>query len=217
MNDGLAFGTSGDSARWGNDYESLLYTTSALATQADDPALAPLLRRAGALLEDWLAIETDRRRLRGTAVAARARVAVADAALDHCLGGFAAALIAKDGEDSDLYRRCFPEPHRQVMDFGLDAELPAAMLIVAILREDEDLGASLESHATPLGQAVRLGNVVLTERAEAYAAIGRHQARVEAWLESAGAAEAGFVRQLSALAVERGLNPRWVACFFPPS
>lgn len=217
MNDGLEFGTTGDSARWGNDYESLLYTTSALATQADDPSLASLLRRAGAMLEDWLVIEADRRRLRGTAVAARARVAVADAALDHCIGAFAKALIDEDGQDSDLYRRCFPEPHDQVIEFGLDAELPAAMLVVAILGEDEDLGASLETHATPLTQAVRLGNVVLTERAEAYAAIGRHQARVEAWLEGAAAAERSFRRTLSTLAETRGLRPAWAASFFPPS
>lgn len=202
-------------ADFDDEYEELVYTTSALATQADDPALAPLLQRASAMLEDWLGIDAERRRLRSTAIAARARVAVADAALDHCVNAFAKALIDKDGRDSELYRRCFPEPHEQVIELGLDAELPAAMLVIAILGEDEDLGASLEAHSAPLAHAVRLGNVVLTERAEAYAALGRHQARIEAWLEGAAAAERSLRRVLSELAQERGLGPRWAESFFP--
>ena len=205
----------GSTRHFDDAYEALLYTTSALATQADDPALAPLLKRASSMLEDWIAIDSEQRRLRGSAVAARARIAVADAALDHCVSAFAQALIDKDGRDSDLYRRCFPEPHEQVIEMGLDAELPAAMLIIAILGEDEDLGASLEEHATPLSQAVQLGNLVLTERAEAYATLGRHQARVEAWLEGAAAAERSLTRVLGELAEARGLGPRWAASFFP--
>jgi len=211
MTHALKFGTA---QHFDDAYESLLYTTSALATQADDPALAPLLKRSSGMLEDGLAIDAELHRLRGTAVAARARVAVADAALDHCVGAFAQALINKDGRDSDLYRRCFPEPHEQVVELGLDAELPAAMLVIAILGEDEDLGASLEQHAAPLRQSVQLGNVVLTERAEAYATLGRHQARVEAWLEGAAAAERSLRRVLGELAQARGLGPRWAASFF---
>jgi len=88
-------------------------------------------------------------------------------------------------------------------------------VIIAILGEDEDLGASLEQHATPLSQAEQLGNVVLSECAEACATLGRHQARGEAWLEGAAAAERSLARILFELAEERGLGPHWVASFFP--
>ena len=67
----------------------------------------------------------------------------------------------------------------------------------------------------PLRRCVTAGNQALTARADAYAALGRLEARAEAWLEDAGAFGRGLREELTALGTKRGLPGRWAACFFP--
>ena len=203
-------------AGWDDVFEDLLFTAAALATQADDPALAPLLQRVEAALAEQRAVDADRQRLRAQAIAARARVAVADAALDHQLARFAKALVRESEPGSEGYVRFFPEPHEDVIALGLDAELPVATLIAELLADEESCSEALRAHAPGVQQAVRLGNVALSDRAEAYAALGRLEARIEAWRETAAATKASVRRRLGALAEEQGLDGRWVASFMAP-
>src|SRR5262249_13396538 len=138
-------------------------------------------------LADWVAIESAGFELRNRALEAAAHVRVADALLDHALGSFAATLLGESGVTAThaLYLRFFPEPHEDVIDLGLDHELPVAAHIVQTLTQDEGIAPALRSHRGPLGAAVALGNRALTSRAEALADLGRHEARVEGWAESA--------------------------------
>ena len=67
----------------------------------------------------------------------------------------------------------------------------------------------------PLRACLIAGNQALTARAESYAALGRLQARIESWLETAGAVRANTQNLLEEIAEERGLDDRFVAGFFP--
>lgn len=200
---------------WLHARGELVHLGAALATQADVPPLDRLLRRVRGELEEWQQIEADGEDLRHLATAACARVAVADAALDHRLARLGDALIA-NGEP-ERYARFFPEPHEEVIALGLACELPAAMLAAERLAEagSEDGGSELaETHLEPLRAAIQLGTVALSDRAHAYAELGRHQARLEAWLESHGAIVATTRATLARVAGERGLSERWVRAFF---
>jgi hypothetical protein len=200
---------------WDDTYEDLAYTAFALATQADDPALGALYARVTGVLADWERIEADRRRLRGAAIAARAAVQVADAALDIELRRLAEAVLAECEGDraSELYRRYFPEPHEHVIALGLDGELPAASVAMAQLDESKPSDALL-AHVVPLRTCLALGNAALMQRAEAYAELGRMQARLEAWLEGAAATMRTVRRDLASLGETRKLGHHWSASFF---
>lgn len=201
---------------WEDAYEELAYTAFALATQADDAAIAPLHAKVTGVLADWERIEADRMRLRGAALAARASVHVADAALDLALGKLGEAALAASERDRarEPYAGLFPEAHEQVIELGLDGELPAAMLALARLEESGD--ERLRPHLATLRACVAVGSSALVARADAYAELGRLDARIEAWLDGADAVLRVVGRELERLADERGLGKRWIASFFEP-
>ncbi|MCB9597410.1 MAG: hypothetical protein H6719_32090 [Sandaracinaceae bacterium] len=216
MTAALELTTSGASAEWEESYEELAFTAFALGTQADDPELAKLAQEIHGVLADWEHIERDRRQLRGLAIAARAHVRVADAALDLALSKIAETVLAETGgsRDHDLYRRFFPEPHERVIALGLDAELPIAAAAMAQLDEGESVSDALKAHTTTLRQCLMLGNQSLGARADAYAGLGRLEARVEAWLETAECVLRNVHGDLTSLGDARGLSYRWTASFF---
>jgi hypothetical protein len=195
-------------------YETLTLTAEALKTHPEDPELARLARWLGGALADWEAIEAAGLGLKKLSLQAAAHVRVADALLDHALGAFATALLdhLKGDTRSALYQRLFPEPHQDVIDLGLDAELPVAAHIVAALEHDEAL-AALKEHRAALGAVVALGTRALTTRADALANLGRHTARMQGWLESAGSMQAIVARTVTRVAEERKLSPRWARAF----
>lgn len=219
MSRALTFPT--DPSRWHDAYENLSFTGFALATQADDPAIAPLYTEVRAVLADWERIEGDRRHHRSAAIAARAHARVADAALDLAIAKLAKAVLEHTGgsRDHSLYRRLFPVAHEQVIALGLDGELPSASMVMSELDAASAHGgdgpmARLAPHAEPLRQCVQLGNAALAGRADAFAELGRIEARVEAWLETADAVTRSVVHELSLLAERRGLDTRWTKSFF---
>jgi len=216
MTAALTLTTTGSGATWDEAYEDLAFTAFALGTQADDAALNKLLVEVRGVLADWEFIEADRRRLRGAAISARAHVRVADAALDLVLGKLAEALLAEsDGsKDAELYRRFFPEDHERVIALGLDSELPIAGLAMAQLDQGEAVPDSVKAFVPSMRQCLAVGNAALMARADAYADLGRLQARVEAWLETADAVTRNVHGDLTTLGEERGLAYRWTASFF---
>ena len=181
-----------------------------------DPELGDLFQDVRGVLAEWEAIEADRRRLRARAIEARAHVRVADAALDRTLNRLAAAILEEvDGDREDpLYQRFFPEDHEHVVALGLDGELPAATLAMAQLDEGGDYPDPLVAFIASLRASLSAGNQALTARAEAYADLGRLQARVEGWLETAGAVRATVQNAIGAIAEERELGERFSASFF---
>ena len=135
----LPLTTSAADPEWEEAYEGLAFSAFALATQADDPQLAKLATEVRGLLGDWEHVEADRRRARAEAIAARAHVAVADAALDLALTRIAETILGEtDGSrEHGLYQRFFPEPHERVIALGLDAELPIAAAAMAQLDDGD--------------------------------------------------------------------------------
>ncbi len=215
MSTALELVTSGAGASWENVYEELAFTAFALQTQADDAALARYFTQVQGVLADWERIEADRRQIRAAAIAARAHVKVADAALDLLIQRIAETTLAEsDGERGELYQRFFPEAHERVVALGLDGELPAASVVMAHLDEGREVPEALMAYVDPLRRCLALGNGALTGRADTYAALGRLQARVEAWLETADAVSRNVHTDLTKLSEERGLSYRWVASFF---
>ena len=215
MSAALQLTTAGDSAAWEDRYEELAFTAFALHTQIDDAALGKLFTEVQGVLADWERIEADRRRIRGAAIAARARVKVADSALDLILQKLAETLIAEsDGQRGELYQRFFPEAHERVVALGLDGELPAASLVMAQLDEGGTVPDGLSIYIEPLRACLGLGNGALAQRADGYAELGRLAARVEAWLETADAVNRNVHADLTTLAEDRGLSARWVGSFF---
>jgi len=216
MTAALEMTTTGSGASWEEAYEELAYTAFALRTQADDPQIAKLHTEVVGVLGDWEHIEADRRRLRATAIAARANVRVADAALDLALRKIAETILEEtDGDaDADLYTRFFPEPHERVIALGLDAELPIASAAMAQLDEGEAVPDALKAHIDPLRSCLTVGNAAITGRADAYAGLGRLQARIEAWMETADATARNVHSDLTALGDARGLSYRWTSSFF---
>jgi hypothetical protein len=205
-------------ARWEARFESLVFVFEALRLHVEDPDLARLADRVLGVLQDWEAIEGDRRRLRHATLLARVHIQSADAALDQRIHEFAASLLQQTGgsENHELYTRFFPEHHDTVIELGLDAETPVAMLIAAMLEEQSDLPETLKEHLAPLRRALQAGNSALAERADALGNLGRHQARVEAWLESAECTVKTVRRGIESLAKQRGFGGHWVRAFFPP-
>ena len=221
MSRALELTTSAHEPLWEDAYEELAYTAFALGTQAGDAAIAPLFTEVRGVLADWERIELDRRSLRGVAIASRAHVRVADAALDVMLGKIAEAVLEETGGDrSDaLYTRFFPQPHEQVIALGLDGELPVAGVCMAQLDAAKEEGGeavsdAIAAHAEQLRACLTVGNQALSARADAYADLGRLEARVEAWLEGASAVARHVHHTLSELGEARGLGYRWTATFF---
>ncbi|MBX3275447.1 MAG: hypothetical protein KF729_34625 [Sandaracinaceae bacterium] len=212
----LALTTSAADPEWEEAYEGLAFSAFALATQADDPELGKLATEVRGLLGDWEQVEGDRRRARADAIAARAHVAVADAALDLALTRIAEAILAETSgsREHGLYRRFFPEPHERVIALGLDAELPIAAAAMAQLDEGEAVPDALKAYVETLRRCLAMGNASLGARAECYANLGRLESRVEAWLETADATTRNVHGDLTRIADERGLPYHWVASFF---
>lgn len=216
MTAALEMTTTGSGAGWEEAYEELAYTAFALRTQVDDPPIAKLHTEVVGVLGDWERIEADRRQLRGAAIAARANVRVADAALDLVLHKLAETILQETDDDpeAELYTRFFPEPHERVIALGLDAELPIASAAMAQLDEGEAVPEPLMAHVSPLRSCLTLGNAALAARADAYAGLGRLQARIEAWMETADATARNVHADLTALGDARGLSYRWTSSFF---
>lgn len=205
------------SPEWEAAFEGLAYLHEALSSFFDDEALRRLAQRTAMVLVDGERIEHDRRLLWRSVVASQAQVRLADAALDHQLSLFAGVLLdqVKGDRGDALYTRLFPEPHEDVIDLGLDAEIPVVTLILMVLDEDESIPARLRDRRDILRAALMKGNAALGNRAETYANLGRHRARVEAWLETASCTSRAVGRELERLAKERGLGMRWLQAFVP--
>ncbi len=151
--------------------------------------------------------------LRRRAIAASAAVQHADAMLDSFIAKFARDVQSIGDAGKALYDRFFPTHHADVIELGLDAEVPVAALILNTL-DDETVPASLREHKPMVHALLQRANGALTERAEAYAVLGRHQARVDAWLESAAGLQRGLRRTLHGLAESTGRPSRWALSFF---
>lgn len=200
---------------WDAAYESVAFTLEALRAY-EDPALGPLAARLGVVVRDWHGINGKGLELRHEAVAAEARVAVADALLDGALERFAGALLehTQGSREHELYKRLFPAPHEEVVALGLDAEVPVVTLIAQTLEQEEGLPDGLRSHREPLRAALQRGTAALSGRPTALANLGRHAARMEAWLEHAANSRQSIHRSLRAVAEQRRLPARWVQGFF---
>ena len=95
------------------------------------------------------------------------------------------------------------------------AELPGASLVMALLDEGGEVPDPLVAFIGPMRACLTAGTQAITARADAYADLGRLQARTEAWLETAGAVRATVQNALEQIAEERGLSDRFSAGFFP--
>src|SRR5262245_35775541 len=128
-----------DNRDWAALYEKLALTQAALMTHPEDAELGRLATWLGGMVEGWESIEAAGWALKKRALATAAHVRVADAMLDHALAAFAASLLNRLQNDTTqpLYKRFFPEPHEDVIDLGLDAEVPVAAHIVMALEQDE--------------------------------------------------------------------------------
>lgn len=195
--------------------DALLFSVEALSTRDDDPALLALAARLRPLVEDFAVIEADGRERRRAVIAATARAKVADAALDAGIAAFARDLVAlSGGADDPRYKGYFVDGHDEVIAMGLDSELPQVAVIVGRLDADPDAPPVLRAHLGTLRAALQLGNSALGDRSDAYADLGRHEARCVAWRETASCALRGARRALVALATDRGLAPNWVDTYF---
>jgi hypothetical protein len=218
----VGLGQNMHDAVWEAEFDALAFTAEALFAHPDpdDQELGQLARRVSSVLADWEEIDAAGRGLRRYAIHTAARVRAADAALDYALGLFAADLLKHTGSDRnhELYKRFFPELHEEVIEMGLDASLPIVMTVTLALDQDDSLPQALREHADELKTAVQMGNGSLAGRADALAELGRHQARVEAWKETALATHNNLFRAVGRIAEQRGLPRRWVRSFFlqPP-
>lgn len=201
---------------WVGQYESVVFTHEALSIHGDDKALAGIKARLAPVLGDWEAIENDRRKLRRAVLAADARVRGADAAMDQAIAQFAGKVLAETKGDAQhaLYKKLFPEHHEDIIDLGLDAEIPLVTVIVTVLDKDESIAAELRSHREALRNTLKAGNSALADRSDVLADLGRQAARVEAWKETASATHRSVYRALGRLATERKLPARWLHAFF---
>jgi len=123
------------------------------------------------------------------------------------------ALVSGNTE-SDLYKRFFPEPHEDVIAMGLDSEVPEVTLIVYTLEQNTETPGALKGHLEPLRSSLRLGNGALAARSDALAELGRHQARVEAWNETASSTLKSLRKTLGRIAEARKLPSTWAEAFF---
>lgn len=195
--------------------DALVYTVEALAAREGDAELGALARRLAPLIEDHEAIEADGLALRRAVIRSTARARVADCALDAGIAAFAKDLLALTGGATDArYAGYFVEGHEDVIAMGLDSEVPVVTVIVGRLDADADAPPTLRAHLEPLRAALRHGNAALADRSDAYADLGRHEARRVAWQETAQSALRSARRILVARATNQGLAPTWVDTFF---
>lgn len=201
----------------GVTYEQVASTVEALAAQPGDAELVKLSARAASLLNEYETIEADGRRLERAVIRASAHVRVADATLDAAIATFASDLLAAVSQnvDAELYRRYFPEAHEDVIAMGLDSEVPEVTLIVHALDQNvEGTPEPLRRHLEPLRAGLKMGNGALAGRSDALADLGRHQARVEAWHETAASSLRSLRHTVARLAQKRALPPTWTDAFF---
>lgn len=196
-------------------YEAVAYTVDALSAQAGDAELTQLAGRVSGLLGDWEAIDADRRRLRRIVLGATARARVADATLDAAIHAFAHDLLAAVGNDTaaPLYTRFFPEAHEDIIEMGLDSEVPVVTLLLANLDSTDDVPEALKAHADALRAGLKLGNSALLDRSDALADLGRHSAREQAWAETAVSTLRSVHRHIVRLATARALPIAWADAF----
>lgn len=195
--------------------DELIFSVEALSARADDAALHGIAARLTSLIDDFAAIDLDGRARRRAILAATARAKVADAALDAGIAAFARDLLALAGGSEDpRYAGYFVEGHEEVIAMGLDSELPQVAVIVGRLDGDADAPAALRAHLEPLRAALQMGTAALADRSDAYADLGRHEARCVAWRETAACALRGARRALVTLATDRGLAATWVDTYF---
>lgn len=201
----------GPSNAWDAAWAALTRSAFALDSVSDDPVIQPLARRVSAALHEWSEIESRRLQLRTATLAIAARIRVADAALDHRIESLANVVIASHGgRDGARYKSLFPEPHEGIVALGLDAEVPAATLVLSELERTQNLPADLAEELEPLRTALQVSNRALVERGEVYASLGSLQARVEAWLDSARVLREHVESELGVIAKNRGLPSRWI-------
>jgi hypothetical protein len=202
---------SGPSNPWEAAWASLTRAAFALDTVSDDEALQPIERAVSTALREWSELESRRVQLRTAALAVAARIRVADAALDHRIESIANVVIASHGgRDGEQYKKLFPAAHEGVVALGLDAEVPAATMILSELERTQNLPSDLAEELEPLRTALQVSNRALLERGDVYALLGSLQARVEAWLDSARVLHDHVAAELGILAKNRGLPSRWV-------
>ncbi len=196
-------------------YEAVAYTVEALAANPNDAELKHLADRVSGLLGDWEAIDADRRRLRRQVLTATAHARVADATLDAAIHRFAHDLLAAVGDDtaSPMYTRFFPEPHEDIIEMGLDSEVPVVTLLLATLDGTEDVPEALKAHTEVLRTGLKLGNGALADRSDALADLGRHSAREQAWTETAVSTLRSVHRNLVRFATARSLPAAWADAF----
>lgn len=198
-------------------YEAVAFVVEALASNPTDGDLLRLAERVGALLVDWEELNAEGRRLRRAVVRASAHAHVADATLDAAIATFAKDLLdeVKGDTSAGLYKTFFTDPHEDIIAMGLDSEVPVVTLIVAALDATTDVPAKLKAHLDTLRAGLRLGNGALAGRADAYADLGRHNAREEAWAEASVSSIRSVHRALSRIASTRGLPSEWADAFLP--
>jgi len=196
-------------------YEAVAYTVEALAANPNDAELGPLAERVRGLLGDWEVIDADRRRLRRTVLTATAHARVADATLDAGIHAFAHDLLGTVGNDtaSPNYTRFFPESHEDIIEMGLDSEVPVVTLLLATLDSAEDVPEVLKAHTERLRAGLKLGNGALADRSDALADLGRHSAREQAWTETAASTLRSVHRSLVRVATARSLPSSWADAF----
>lgn len=209
----------GRSPAWFAGHDALVFTLAALQSEPEEKSLESLAARIIDALRDHEEITLDGFALRRRAIASTASVQHADAMLDTFIAKFARDVQAVGGDAGKaLYDRFFPTHHADVIELGLDAEVPVAALILTSL-EDETIPSNLRAYSDQVRALLQRANGALTERAESYALLGKHQARVDAWLESAAGLQRGLRRTLHGLAESTGRPSRWALSFFrtPPT
>lgn len=195
--------------------DALIYTVEALGAREGDVELAALAKRLAPIVADYEAIEADGLALRRAVIRATAHARVADCALDAGIAAFAKDLLAlTGGADDARYAGYFIDGHEDVIAMGLDSEVPVVTVILGKLSADASAPPTLRAHLDPLRAALRQGNAALANRSDAYADVGRHEARRVAWQETAQSALRSARRALVARATNRGLAPTWVDTFF---
>lgn len=211
-------GTNGHrGATWESTHDALVFTHAALRSEGNDDVLHHLAARIEEALQDYDSIAHESLALRRLISTANAAVQRADVALDEAIATFARALLehVKNDTNSELYKKLFPVPHIDVIELGLDAEVPEALLLVQQIETGEGtIPESLRAHKDSLRKVLQRANASLAARASAFGQWGQHHARVEAWLESASGLQRGIRRSLHSHAEAKGHSTRWSEAFF---
>jgi len=204
-------------ATWDQFYVDVYFTFSALSNFEKLPVSEKLLAPLRKLLEEHTKIATERTELQRRAIEADAICSTADGLLDSLLNACATSILAltDNKRDHELYKKLFSIDHEDVIELGVDGELPVATLIQQLLETDASIPEKLKSDfKVPLLNAIKHANTGIGARSETFAALGRNLARCEAWAESASAAMRIVARHLNAYADSTGLSEHWFGSFF---